>query len=275
MKKLLTCGIILCCTALNGYSQTINKADNRLSELLDKIIYWRDNSSKDISEDGGDSISDANAELNNYLCSVSIKLPMSTRFPIAEGKGLDVIIAPDNKVKVYSWDSWTGGTMHRYYSLAAYQTNKGIKTSDVLDLSDSAHDRSATYYKDYSEGGYSLDEIIPVKDKKNATTYILFGNSRESTSEYGELVIALRIENGALVNVPFFKTTTKTVKFISYYYNAGSSHYKGDLPKMHLSKDNKQLFIPIVSGPNGEDITNKYLVYVFDGNNYVFDKKAK
>ena len=273
MKKIQVIIIVLFCITGNAYSQTIQEADKRLSESLSQIAYWRDNQDKDVS--GGDSLSGANDNLYSYLIAISVKLPIDGRFPMVEQNGLNITIAPDNKIKIFSWDSWTGGTMHRYYSLAAYQTNKGIETSDVVDLSDSAHDRSTISYKDYSEGGYSFNEIIPVKDKKNTITYILFGNSRESTHEWGELVMALRIVNDALVNVPFFKTTTKTLKFISYYYDVRYSHYKGGHPTMHLSKDNKKLFIPIVSGPNGEDITNKYLVYVFDGNNYVFDKNAK
>jgi hypothetical protein len=116
---------------------------------------------------------------------------------------------------------------------------------------------------------------VPIKTKENKTIYILFGNSVESRAERGMIVIALRIENDELMQCPFFKTATQTLKIISYTYNAASSQFKGQAPIMHLSRDHKQLFIPIVNGIYNEQLSNKYLVYKFDGYQFVYDKNAK
>ena len=96
--------------------------------------------------------------------------------------------------------------MHRYNSLAVYATNHAIKCTDFLDLSDSAQRANGT---NYSEGGYLFNEIIPIKGIGNATTFLIRGYSVESTSERGELVMALRIVNNELVNIPFLKRHQK------------------------------------------------------------------
>ncbi len=261
--------IFLFVTVPHSHAQSVSKIDSKIAALLNKVNYWAE---YDYIESKDDSLADANNKLDSFLRKVSASLPVSTKFPFAEQNGLDLAIAADNKIKVYSWDSRLGGSMRRYNSLAAYQTRNGIKTEEFLDLSDSI---ASSGHMIYSEGGYYFDEMVPIKANDHTTTYLLIGSSVESTSERGMIVIALRIVNNELIQIPFFKTSTQNLKIISYSYNSVSGSIQGETPVMHLSKDHKQFFIPIVSGLYNEQITNKYLVYTFDGSNFIYEKNVR
>ena len=265
MKWIIT--LLLVVLLINARGQTPHAADKKIAKYLERIGYWWQ------QDDGGDSLRSTNAKLMGYLKDVTRKFPLQTRFPLAEKNGLGVSSAGNGGLKIYSWDSQLGGTLHDYSSLAVFRTRAGQSNLTLHDETDNV-DYGHT---GYSEGGYWYDKIVPIYGKRGVVTYLAFGSAHIS-AELGEIVFAYQIINNDLVNVPFFKTTKQTVKFIEYSYGRLSfidKHPKQKSPEMHLNADHTRLYIPIVSGPFHDQLTAKYLVYVFNGNNFVFDRNAK
>jgi len=250
--------------------QTVHEVDQMLTEYLKQISYWSHNHDKDNSENG-DSLSNANGNLETYISTTCIKLPIDSRFPLAERKGLDITLANDHKLKVFTWDTQLGGTQYYYSSVILGKTKNGVFSSvvDALFLEVSQGDTTAP------ADTYDYYDIAGIKLKNSSMIYLFFG-TQVATRYRGEQVFACKIVNDELVQVPFFKTKSKLLSSIGYAYDLfafGDKNGKSDPPIIHLSKDKKKLYIPLINGH--EKMTNNYLVYVFDGNNFVFDKNAK
>jgi hypothetical protein len=253
--------LVVIITTQTSYSQSIPEIDTKLAALLDKIAYW-DN---DTTGKRDDSLEKANDRISAYIQKVGSKnsSTLSAAFPKAARGPLSVISSDDNKIRLYSWDTRMGGSMRLYYDLIQYMTDNGVKVKDM---------RDPKAEEDY---GCDYNGIFTIHTAGNKTIYLVCGYAIESTKDRHEAVEAYTIDGSVFKKFDLFKTKTKSLNTIGYGYDQfasmGDDHQK-DLPTIHLSKDFKNLYIPIV---NGEILTDKYLVYVFDGNNYVFDKNAK
>ena len=88
--------------------------------------------------------------------------------------------------------------------------------------------------------------------------------------EVPKTIRAYTIENGELKDTAkIFITPKKSYNRIDIEYDLTSATEKNTI---HLSEHKEKLYIPLIEGLKFKD---KYLVYVFDGYNYVYDKNAK
>ena len=245
--------------------QSAQEVENKLSFYNGKITYWDEHRYDDSVVDGEDSLNRVNNELSDYIARTFTNNRSTLNRDFQKGINTISIVSDDYKLRLFSWDTRMGGTMRRYYDMAQYQTGSEVKVVDMIDTSG----------KDY---GTDYRSINIARTKNGKTVYLVQDYCIASTKDRAEGITAYIIEDGGLKKHSFFRTKTKFFSSISYGYDAFSSANKlknKDIPTIHLSKDNRKLYIPIVSGPTKEDVTDKYLVYVFDGNNYVFDKNAK
>ncbi len=266
MKKNTFCIFLLFLLLPNAKGQTVNNVDDQLVIYLGNIKKLHNDTSQ-----GFDSLWGANNKLENFIETACSKLAWDTKFPKAEKNGLSIVASSDHKLQLFSWDTWTGGTQHRYSSILTVKTENGILFSDVNNLFQVTIDGDDTVA---SAETYAYYKIAAINTKDNAVTYLFFGE-QDASNEKAEQIFAGKIISDKLVKVPFFKTATKTLSSIDYYYNLLAFREKNrniDLPSIHLNNDGERLYIPIITD---EAMTSKYLVYIFDGNNYVFDKNAK
>ncbi len=248
-----------------------------LSAILQPIVsyakaiqYWGYSYNDDNEEiDRYDSLDHYNKKLRTQLINIANTQPEILNADLSLLKdSTDLIIAtsPDRKFNIYSWDEETGGTMHNYDYVIQYPITNGTKAFPKQQE------------EEYDPGVF-FGHVHVIKNNVGKTYYLATYTGIYSTNDMGAGVKAFTIENDKLIDAPIFVTPNKTYSNISYNYNyfLSSNLETGEANNyIHLSDDNKKLYIPVViSKDKGDAVTNRSLVYVFDGEKYVFDKNAK
>lgn len=236
-------------------AQTAGEVDANLSGYLKRIADVRFDTS--LQED---KLEAANNEMEAYFHKVKGGVWLTGELPRAKKEGLDYVTSDDEKLRVYDWNTETGGTMHIYTDMAAYKTRKGVQVRNMADTS-----------VEGDPGGYCTG-INVIHTQGGNTVYLLHFTVIGSTKDRGEGVSAYEIAGDKLVAKPFFLAKPKLLSAISYGYDLfANDNDNTDLPSIHLSKDKKALYIPIVK-ENGS-FTKGFLVYEFDGARFVYKGK--
>ncbi|MBX9693227.1 MAG: hypothetical protein K2Z81_12635, partial [Cyanobacteria bacterium] len=226
--------------------------------LLDKVASLQD-------PDNGDKLFAANLELYKYLKSVVVQ-PQVMKDPLnkAVDKGLAVLTSNDNKLRCYSWDSLTGGTMHYFCSAIVYDAGNGKLKCEVLNPATAGG---------MEDPGSNFEAVDAIKTKDGKTVYVVRDLFIGGGIDHGRSIQAYVIKNGKLTKYPFFQAGKKLLDSISF----GFGEY-GDGTEFELSKDLKTLKVPVIKGPADSEpgsgtATGKFLTYSFDGSKFVFKKK--
>jgi hypothetical protein len=265
LKPLLHLIAVILLAVHPASAQTISEIDAKLAHLLVKVDEWAEHDYNDTKISKEDSLNKANELLDHYLQKIGKKIPATIEadFPKAIKRGLTIVSSDDHKLRLYSWDTRMGGTMILYSNMAQYADGKGTRVQDMKDTA--------------IEGDYGCDYrgIATIHTKDNKTVYLVYEFAKVSTKDRYEAIEAFTIEGSSLKRIKIFKTKTKSLSTIGYGYDMFISADENDLtdiPEIHLSDDKKKLYIPVVQG---DKVTKHYIVYVFDGTDFVFDKNAK
>ena len=264
MKKVALFSIVLF-LSFAAKAQTVKQVEDSMMYYLGNIGRWSASADRP-KNDNFDSLDSYNIDLQHY-----IKIEMSKRsatltadFARAIKKGMTIATSDDHKFRIYSWDEESGGTMHIFRAILQYKMADGHtycrlicpKQEGVLDISDKG-----------DGPGYFYPNIYTIH-AKNKVYYLAIRKAIYSSKDCSTGIQAFAIQDG-MVNdsIAVFKTKTELLNSIDCGYD-----WDGDFNAIKLSPDKKKLYIPLV---DGEIKTNKYLVYKFDGNQFIFDKNAK
>jgi len=232
------------------------KVDVELSHLLDNLHDAKNKTYSDQLAES-DAVGKANDSLRSYL-KQRARDPKLLSVPLKSVSDLGMLIAtsPDKKLRLYSWDTQTGGSM-RFYSTIAQLHPGNENRCTVIDMSP-------------KEAGDSefCKTISMVRTGEGKNVYLLQTYSVWSSTFRGSTIEAYSIEHGTLKKFPIFQTTKGSLWEIEC---STSDSY--DFPDIELKNNNKSLFVPLID-KNGHQ-TSKYLVYKFNGNKYVFQPGAQ
>ena len=238
--------------------------DARAPESLDARLTSRLKQISKLGEQEDDKLGSVNLDLLKFLKSACLSsISMEDPLNNAIKAGLMAFTSTDKKVRCYSWDTLTGGTMHVFYSLIAYDA--GNDQFKCLVLNPATPE---------SEGdpGSCFEALDTIKTTDGKTVYLTQDLFIGSGMIHGRTIKAYVITNGKLTKYPFFQAGTKNLDSISFDFDE-----YGDATQFELSKDQKTLKIPIIK-PAGKDApgsghaTGKYLTYLFNGTKFVFTK---
>lgn len=169
-----------------------------------------------------------------------------------------VVASDDGNFRIYWWDTKLGGTMVKYKAFAKYNTGSGVKMKML----------SGEDEKDY---GCAYKTIYTIKRADNKMVYLVLTTAATGVDDIPEDINAYTIENGVLQDtIKIFKTAKKSYNSIGIDYDWQSADNEETI---HLTADKKKLYIPVIE--NDLKYTGKFLVYIFDGYHFVFDKNAK
>jgi len=248
--------------AQNIGSNSVN-ADSTMAWYLKRISYWA--SATKYAPEESDSLIDLNRKLMGYVINFGGNADnLTARFPRSEALGLISMASDDNKLKLYAWDTWTGNTMHYFNAVAQYSRGNGAGVKILNDISDTT--------KTPDPGAY-VTEINTVHTSDGKVVYLVTDCTVASKNEKATGIKAYTIENGELKNLSFFKTKKLITNYIDLVYNISYDPVNSFVSVIHFSADKKELFIPVVSADGR--LANKYWVYVFNGEMYVFKKQSK
>jgi len=246
--------------------------EQRIGWHLKHIQYWRFDYSPDdttftTAVNADDSVAAANKMLLDYLVDVCNKQPglLSTSvFPSLENTDMKIVTSADKKLRFYSWDTQTGTGAHFFDIVAQYIAAGGSRAQVFNDIS--------KYTGDGPDAGVTYTDII-VMNGLRSTYYLALYNSIAANGNMLKGVHAYKIEGDKLIDAPIFQGAYETKSKLEYSYDYSANY---DFKKMKedytLHLDKQKLYIPEVAN---DKVTGNYMVYVYDGDKFVYDKNAK
>ncbi len=243
--------------AIASATDTASESDAKIAELLKAITEQQSN----FDQNNFDKTNKAMVDYMDKACENPELLTAKLRK--ASDAGLGIVDSSDKKLRVYSWDTCAGGTMHFFRSIAQYEV-PGEKQTKVVTLHPVENPKAE---HDDPDSGWYFSSIDPIRTVDGKTVYLIMGDGIFSTIDHGVIVEAYSIEDNKLVKTPFFKTTKSLLDSISCYFHAQESS-----TSIGLADKNSTLKIPLLNSAGVP--TGKYLNYKFDGHKFVY-KPAK
>jgi hypothetical protein len=263
MKRLFEVNFValfLLVFALSAFGQTNEKIEQELVGHIKNILEWSNYTNRS-GENLSEKLFKENEIFKKKLSKYTKRLStLKYKFPrLAED--INISTSEDGKFRIYSWDTETGGTIHRFENVYQYKGKNGKVYSKSYELSE------------MEPGGFYTD-IFQVKTKKE-TIYLARFSAILMTSLSYQSIDLFKIENKSLNDkIKLFKTKMGLQNYIGFEYNFFSVVDRPERPiKLILfDKKTKTLEIPVViedeKFPNGR-VTNKFISYRFNGKYFV------
>lgn len=219
------------------------------------------------SDDDGKRNGDANKELTALLVKEGSRAEiLKYAFPKLKDK-MGVATSKDGKLRIYSWDTETGGTMHHYSSVVQYQGASGKVDTWAYDPSEVETDDSPIP-SGIGVGGYYM-RIVQF-DTPKGPIYLAISLSIGCGQCHGQGVEAARIDGDSLIReAKVIKTASGLTNSIDFAYAPAT--IPGKLTGETLVRFNaatKSFSIPVVldddESGNGR-VTTRTITYRFNG----------
>jgi hypothetical protein len=201
-----------------------------------------------------DSLDKYSEQLRNQTIEALSKNPGTLKYPfqmLIDSNAFEIVTSEDSLFRIYSWDTWTGGTMHFFNNIFQY-SNNGKVTTELLELTE-----------DDPSGFYSDIFTLRSADK---TFYLVINNGMYSTKDVVASIQVFTIEKGKLnQNVKLIKTSSAMTSMISVEFDFFSVVDRPERPVrvIKYDKNKKIIYIPVVY-EDGK-VTDKFIQYKFNG----------
>lgn len=166
---------------------------------------------------------------------------------------LKMATSADKKLRVYSWDNNSGGTMRFFNQMYQFNANGNITVNESL----ASNDAQAYFSKIYT-----------VQNKNNESIYLVISNSILSSKYSVQYINAYKIGSENLQSAAVFKTKTNTLDKISVEYDFFSVVDRPERPVELITFENNTLKIALVD--DKQNVTSKNLIYEWNGDVFVY-----
>lgn len=191
--------------------------------------------------------------------------PESITYPFdsLKKKNIHIINSEDKLLRIYSWNTWKGGTMADFTNLLQYKSNGKVYAKVIKDTTINGEGEYTPFYS----------QIFTLKNKKH-TYYLCIYNGIYSSKDASQSVKILKIENNKLKDVKLIKTENGLTNSIDLYFDFFSVVDRPERPLKLIKYDHekKQIYIPIVT--EKDEITNSFLIYKYNGRYFEIDKSS-
>ena len=198
-------------------------------------------------------------KFSNQFTSFITGNPATLIYPfkkLIDSNYLRIGTSSDGNFRIYSWDTWTGGTMHRFSTIYQWRDNGKVFTK----VSNDDHD---------NPGSFVSQIFTVVIDGKSH--YLVVTNATYSTKDARQSIAAFTINNSKLVDtVRIFKTKTRRLNRIDVDFDFFSVVGRPERPLELITFDNKQkmIFIPVVDDEG--QVTSRNVLYQLKGGYFEF-----
>ena len=163
--------------------------------------------------------------------------------------GVAINTSADESFRIYSWDTWTGGTTHYFENVLQYKV--GNRTYSILDT---ASAESANYVFPY----YKLYTLkVGNQNHYLAVYYGVF-----SGKDRGQGIRIFKINDGKLENAKLIKTQSGLHNKLYYDYDGFTGNEKIK-DYIIYNETTRTISLPVVL-ENGK-LTSKRILYKFPG----------
>lgn len=242
---------------LAAFGQTQNATEQDLLRAYNRILHWRDYHGESQNLGVYDSLSNANEQFEKALVKCTSQNPATISFDFKElkGKGLTISTSDDGLFRIYSWDTWTGGTMHFQQNLFQYKAGDKVFSKIVNEPLDDG-DR------------YSINRYIQVFTVKTPTqTYYLGLYDRTYSNKDANQGMRVFAISGTVLDadVKLIKTSSGMKNKLGFDYDFFSVVDRKERPIKLMTYDprSKTLKMAVVVG--GGKVTNRFIVYQYTG----------
>ena len=181
------------------------------------------------------------------------KNPSTLEYPfksLLDSNACNIVTSADGLFRIYTWDTWMGGTMHDFNGIFQYRSGKKVFTKNLkLD------DDQGCYYSD----------IFTLK-ANSKTYYLAINNASYSTKDQNQGIKIFTIENNNLNDtIKLIKTASGFTNQIDVEFDFFTVIDTNERPLriIKYDADKKIISIPIVY-EDGK-VTNKFMYYQFNG----------
>lgn len=259
MKTKNTLGILFLFTAHFLFGQNISTIEKQLHNALQKIDYW--SSEGRDQKNSLDSLAAANIKFEKLLVRYTSSHPetLSHDFKTLEKKGLFIATSDDGKFRIYSWDTWTGGSMHFFKIFYQYKVDQKVYSKAVETQGEGD---PGCYYN-------QINDVI----SGNKTYYLTQSKAILSSGMSYHAIKVFSIDNGQLNDkAQLIKTQSGIKNQLGYEVDLTASanrNYEGRDYEIEYDPKNKIISIPLIQSDS--KITAKKIRYQFTGK--YFEKK--
>ena len=174
-----------------------------------------------------------------------------------------VVSSEDGRLRIISWDTELGGTMHLYCTMAQFKSPDGRAGFALLGYPGEWENADLGKLPPVSS---LVGKIDTITTGAKESVYLVWSQGQGSTRGFGECVAAVTLKNGKVEKAPFFKTKRALLSDIQFAYTVSDD---GDSPSFQFKKENgPTLLVPIIS--DRDDFSGKFFKYVFDGKWFVY-----
>lgn len=243
--------IIFFLLTLNSFEQlaTNEKIEHNLVKDYSNILKFSDHNNDD-------SLVYYDSVFRNAIKFYTQHYPSTISYPfknLGDSIGLDIVSSEDSLFRIYSWDTWSGGTMHFFNNVFQFKSGKHVYSKLLFDSTDEGDPLS------YFSKIYTL--------KINNTTYYLcISNGKYSTKDASQSIQMFCIDNNNLNDsARLIKTSSGFTNNITIEYDffSGLNAQGNRLKLINYDSNQKIIFIPIVL--NKGKVTNRFIKYQFTG----------
>ena len=253
MRQLINIlGFLLLTTKVFSQTMAVVKIENDLHKSYKKILSDR----FDADTTDWDSLELHNKFFRDKLLkyTANYSATLTFKFDSLRKDNFKIISSDDKLLRIYSWDTWHGGTMLDFESVFQYK-NKDKVYSKFYD--DTTND---------GEGYTPFYSQLFTLNANNKTYYLAVYNGIYSTKDASQSIKIFTIENKLLNNsVKLIKTQNGLTNSINVNFDFFSVAARPERPLRLIKYDNakKIIYIPIVL-ENGK-VTDKFILYQFTG----------
>lgn len=193
-----------------------------------------------------DSVQYYSQQFDQKISTYLEKYPATFKHPFTQLKEhCFIATSADGMLRIYSWDTWLGGTAHIFKSIAQFQSGAAIFLEEI--------------------GGLGFfPEIYSLKTPQK-TYYIAVSHGIFSTADAGQSVEAFTIMQNELRPVELFKNQEKLSSSISFEFDFFSvvGHPERPLKLIKYDEKKKIISVPVI-GKDGA-VTELFTRYRFNG----------
>lgn len=168
-------------------------------------------------------------------------------------KCVQILDSEDSNVRLYSWDTYLGGTMGVYGNIVQYKSEDTVFSEPLS---------NSFIFSNYDN---FFCKSIFTFDTLGNTYYLIVKTSKYSSKDAAESVTAYTIEKGKLIKVKLFRSKKGIAHTVNLYYNFYSVVNRKERPirLIKFNKKRKVLSLPIIN--KNDSVTKKYTHTAFNG----------
>jgi hypothetical protein len=239
-----------------SFGQDINKLESKLNIAFNKINYWKFYSGSE-NENSYDSLEFANDQFEKLLLSSTTKnaQTLNCKFKTLIDSGLIITTSKDGNFRIYSWDTWTGGTMHIYRNIFQFKTNNKVISKTLRNANNEEADPECKYYE--------INQVT----SNDKTFYLTFSSSKLSSGLSYHNIKVFSIDNNQLNDkAKLIRTKTGIKNQLGYEVDlTSSSNRDKEIPNFYISYDKVNFIISIPLILENNEVTNRKIKYKFNG----------